>query len=225
MSNFITSIWKISWIPTSGSTLILLDLGDLTTSEPTRSAQQNNAETGAIFVPDASNIPLGGTSRSFSWNRVRSTSDPRSLAMQDEALFPWGTTGKIRVEVKDGIIINYERSAVLGISPSYVLAPDRLIQAFDARLGKPQFPVFVPGSLTAGVTGAAYSKTVTTMANIAAGFTVSIIAGTLPTGLTLNGSTGVISGTPSAAGTYNFTIRIVDGLGARNHSNASITIT
>lgn len=225
MANYIKSLWKITWVPTSGTALTLLDLGDLTTAEPARSAQQNNAETSALFLADANNIPLGGTSRSFSWNRVRSIADPRSKAMEDEALFPWGTTGKIRVEVQDGIIVNYERSAVLGVSPSYQLSPTRLIQAYDARLGKPQFPVFVPGSLTAGVTGAAYSKTVTTMANIAAGYTVSIIAGTLPTGLTLNASTGVISGTPSAAGTYNFTIRIVDGLGARNHSDAFITIT
>ena len=35
-------------------------------------------------------------------------------------------------------------------------------------------------------------------------------AGALPAGLTLNSSTGVISGTPTAGGTANFTIRATD---------------
>jgi hypothetical protein len=37
----------------------------------------------------------------------------------------------------------------------------------------------------------------------------SVVDGSLPPGTTLNASTGVISGTPTAAGTYNFTIRAV----------------
>lgn len=39
--------------------------------------------------------------------------------------------------------------------------------------------------------------------------TFSVVSGTLPPGMSLNASTGLISGTPSAAGTYNFTIRAV----------------
>jgi len=37
------------------------------------------------------------------------------------------------------------------------------------------------------------------------------LVGTLPAGLTLNSSTGIISGTPTAANTYNFTIKATDG--------------
>jgi hypothetical protein len=34
-----------------------------------------------------------------------------------------------------------------------------------------------------------------------------LVSGDLPPGMSLNGTTGLVSGTPSAAGTYNFTIR------------------
>ena len=39
----------------------------------------------------------------------------------------------------------------------------------------------------------------------------SVVAGSLPAGLSLNGSTGVISGTPLSSGTSNFTVLALDG--------------
>jgi uncharacterized protein YjbI with pentapeptide repeats len=64
------------------------------------------------------------------------------------------------------------------------------------------------GPLSGGTTGTAYNATMTS----AGGFgtpTWSLASGTLPTGLTLS-SAGVIAGTPSAPGTFNFTARVVD---------------
>jgi hypothetical protein len=47
----------------------------------------------------------------------------------------------------------------------------------------------------------------------------SVVSGNLPTGLTLNPATGVISGTPTAAGSYTFTIRVANtgGFGERTY--------
>jgi uncharacterized protein YhjY with autotransporter beta-barrel domain len=43
-------------------------------------------------------------------------------------------------------------------------------------------------------------------------YTYAVTAGTLPTGLTLNPNTGEISGTPTAAGAFSFTITATDSL-------------
>ncbi len=41
-------------------------------------------------------------------------------------------------------------------------------------------------------------------------YTFAITAGSLPTGLTLDPATGIVSGTPTDAGVSGFTIRVTD---------------
>lgn len=45
-------------------------------------------------------------------------------------------------------------------------------------------------------------------------YAYAIIAGSLPEGITLNGTTGVISGTPTEAGIFDFTAQVTDSTGA-----------
>ena len=52
----------------------------------------------------------------------------------------------------------------------------------------------------------------------------SITAGALPTGLSLNASTGIVSGTPTAAGTFTPTIKIVDGIGRSDTQAYSVAV-
>lgn len=47
----------------------------------------------------------------------------------------------------------------------------------------------------------------------AGALTYSITSGALPTGLVLNAATGAITGTPTATGTYNFTVKAADTFG------------
>ncbi|GEP45558.1 putative Ig domain-containing protein [Brevifollis gellanilyticus] len=69
-----------------------------------------------------------------------------------------------------------------------------------------------PASLTAGVVSAPYSQTVTSTGGVAP-YVYAVSIGSLPPGLTLDPSTGVISGTPSSAISANFTISTTDANG------------
>ncbi|MDR3225995.1 MAG: putative Ig domain-containing protein, partial [Clostridiales Family XIII bacterium] len=53
--------------------------------------------------------------------------------------------------------------------------------------------------------------------------TWSVVSGTLPPGLSLNASTGVISGTPTTESTYSFSVRASNAAG--NSSNRALVIT
>ena len=61
----------------------------------------------------------------------------------------------------------------------------------------------------AGQASVAYSDTLTVTGGTGP-FTWSVPAGGLPPGLTLNASTGVLAGTPAAAGSFAFTVQVSD---------------
>jgi hypothetical protein len=74
-----------------------------------------------------------------------------------------------------------------------------------------------------GTVGSAYSSS-TVASGGTAPYTYSVSSGALPAGLTLNTSTGAITGTPTKAGTYSFTLMVVDYKKVSATSNCSITI-
>ncbi|MBZ3930569.1 hemagglutinin [Xanthomonas citri pv. thirumalacharii] len=65
-----------------------------------------------------------------------------------------------------------------------------------------------PASLPAATAGSAYSQTLTASGGTP-GYTFVVSAGALPAGLTLSAS-GVLSGTPTASGSFNFTATATD---------------
>lgn len=79
-------------------------------------------------------------------------------------------------------------------------------------------------ALPAGTVGLAYTQTLQASGGSGTGYTWSIVAGSLPPGLTLAPGTGQISGTPSSAGSSNFTVQVVDAAGGAASRALSITV-
>jgi hypothetical protein len=81
-------------------------------------------------------------------------------------------------------------------------------------------PDITTTSLPSGIVGTAYSATINAMGSTPITFTLA--SGSLPPGLSLS-SAGVISGTPTTAGTFSFTVRATNSCGTDTQA-LSITI-
>lgn len=95
-------------------------------------------------------------------------------------------------------------------------------QAYTLTISAPTLTI-TPATLPAANFGVAYNQTLTASGGIAP-YHFAVTAGALPTGLTLNPSTGVLSGTPTANGTFNITVTVTDstsgtaGSGSRSYA-------
>src|SRR5260370_40662643 len=85
-------------------------------------------------------------------------------------------------------------------------------------------PVITTSSLPAGQMGATYQATLSASGGTTP-YSWSLVSGSLPGGLSLNSSSGVISGTPSAAGTSSFTAKVTDAAGKSAQHSLSIAVS
>jgi len=79
-------------------------------------------------------------------------------------------------------------------------------------------------SLPGGSVGYAYSQTLAATGGMTP-YTWSISSGSLPSGLSMNASTGAITGTPTTAGTSTFTVQVQDGNSVTANKNLSIVVS
>jgi hypothetical protein len=87
-----------------------------------------------------------------------------------------------------------------------------------------QGPLFITTTqLPAGTVDTPYQATVVARGGVPP-YAWSITSGTLPAGLTLNSGSGVISGTPTMAGTSSFTVQVTDSDNERAHAALQIAI-
>ena len=84
-------------------------------------------------------------------------------------------------------------------------------------------PVIRSALPASGTVGNAYSHTFTA-SGVPATMAWSITIGALPAGLTLNATSGVLAGIPTAAGTSNFTVQAANGVPSNATQSVSLTI-
>jgi predicted outer membrane repeat protein len=82
----------------------------------------------------------------------------------------------------------------------------------DAGAFEGQTIVVAPASVPVATVGVAYSQTFTATGGV--GAITFTLGGTLPSGVTLASATGVLSGTPTEVGSFNFTVTASDAFGA-----------
>jgi Putative Ig domain len=197
-------------------------------SSVTITATDGNSATGSrsytltvhpVLTVSPASLPAGTVGTAYSQTIIASDgTGPYTFVVTGGAL-PAGLT----LNAGSGVISGIPTSA--GAASFTVTATDS-----NGATGSRAYSVTVnaaitvnPASLTTGTASTAYSQTITATGG-SGSYTFSLTAGALPAGLSLNASSGAITGTPSASGTSNFTVTATDGNSATGSRAYSITI-
>ena len=148
------------------------------------------------------NVCINGVDGAWRW--IEAAWDASSYDAQSP---DWQTiTGTLVLDEDDDSIFQQPEPAVTANIRVKLIAP----------------PTITTQALPGGTIGAAYSHQL--HANGGGLIEWEIISGALPDGMNLNGTTGEISGTPTAVGTATFTVKAVTSVGS-DKKELSITIT
>lgn len=152
-----------------------------------------------LIGPDAA--PDGSVGVAYTFTVAASGTPPPTFAVTAGALPPG-----LSLDSATGVISG--RPTAGGVSVFTITATNPIgfeTREYAVSMAVP--PTITSGVPSAGVVGTPFAFTVT-----ADGFpnaTFSVAAGSLPPGLSLDGATGVISGTPTAAGAFSFTVAAI----------------
>ncbi len=150
--------------------------------------------------------------------------------------FTWGiTSGSLPVGLTF-LVSSDSASAEISGTPTVLGTSNFTVQVTDAEGASVSQPLSITinqppplsiatAALDDGTVGTPYSQTLQASSGIPP-YTWSLTAGSLPLGFNPLSSNGVISGTPVATGTSNFTVQVVDSsTPTPQHASANLSIT
>ena len=198
----------ITGTPTTAGTFIFTVMADNSAGNDTKelSIVINPAQVAPTITTNS--LPAGTVGSAYSQTLVATGTTP----------ITWVTTGGslpagLNLNVNTGLISGIPTTA--GTSNFTVRASNNA--GYDTRPlsivinSAAVVPTITTISLPAGTVGNAYNQALTATGTTP--ITWAIAIGSLPAGLVLETATGVISGTPTAAGTFNFTVRATNSAG------------
>ena len=189
----------------------------------TFSVNVNGPPGGSCALPITGTIPAGtvGTAYSGSVSASGGIGAPYTFSINSGALPPGLTlsaAGAITGTPTTAGTYTFVVRGRDGDSP-----PSIGLASFSITIAAvPVTLVVNPATLPGGTTTVSYSQTITATAGTGP-YSYNVSAGTLPGGLSLSVG-GTLSGTPTTAGTYNFTVRALDSLGNTGTRAYSVTI-
>jgi hypothetical protein len=169
---------------------------------------------GVVGAPYSGTFSVAGGVSPYIWN-VASGQLPPGLSVEASTGIISGTptsAGNYSFAIKVTDSSSLVQSATTTVSLPVITAP-----------AAPTALTITSSSLPSGTIGSAYS-TVLQSSGGTAPSTWSFISGNLPAGLSLNTSTGLISGTPTAVGTASFTVAVVDSSSPAQSKSITLSI-
>ena len=132
-------------------------------------------------------------------------------------------SGYITADTCQATAVNADKTVGGGVAnPISSILKARAVFQMGRGIASSTYVVPVAAVLPPGMVGLTYSETITAHGGTTP-YTFALI-GSLPPGLSLSTSTGVISGTPATAGSYSFTVQATDANGVHGTEAFSIAV-
>jgi len=174
-----------------------------------------------VSQPSFNNDPVGAASVSFTWNGGSYYANASGWSfnfsasgLQSQTIYSDAFYANHAANGDGGTLSGYADASTVPLGSASATSSNALGDLIPD-------PVFTDSTVVAtGNVGTAYSDAVA--ASNATSY--SVFSGALPTSLTLNTSTGAITGTPTVPGVFTFVLRATNASGSVNTGTLTITV-